>query len=363
MPTLTVGNHKILLTKLQGGMAFGKLHIEAYHMAGLLGYAQQHSVRKQVQSDWADDFEEGPDYQVVHDPELLKEYESLHRRAVGALRAVKPARGRMFLTVAGLAKVLRHTSKDSDWLKQAVTPYYPSSAAPEDPARADEETRGAVSDEGSPELDRRAQYEILETLLEHLKHMEDPALKKLALISAELGLGRKLDDVRELLGLGLKPNTPAVETRRGRLPTPEPAHVPLDDAARAYLLLSKPVTQGALLDDIPNVYTSLTQIGAKAGGFSALQAGKAADIVAARLGHSHNAIRRKKLSFNDLPELPDSTSGKLRKMYRFNSRFSNHVIVELRSNPRFTAVSAPDIGPWTAGGEDFPKLSQAPLDD
>lgn len=356
MPVITVGDTKILTTKLDGGLTFGKLYIEAYHLAGLLEYSQQHAVRKQVTSDWLDDFEEDVDYRLVHDEDVLQAYESLHREFIGAIRAIKPKRGRMFLTLSGLKKVFKHTSKECDWLEEAVAPYFP---APETPARAEEhvdETKGAGSElDQVAALERQRQYNILETLLDHLKHITDPGLRKLALLNAELGVGRKLDDVRELV---LEDGAPV--PARDRLPAPEPAN---SKAAQDYVA-SRPITQvqGPLFGHRPGVYYGLKQIGEKAGGYSAVQAGKAADLEAERRGHSHDDIRTTKLPFNDLPELPDNTSGKLRKMYRFDTEFSNRVITELRTNASFEPVGPKDITAFDEGGDELPNLSRGPFD-
>lgn len=346
MPVITTrSNTKILTTKL--GLTSGGPYLEAYHLAWLLNYSQQHSVRKQVMKGWGRDFEEGVDFRLVHEEDLLRAYEAEHRELIGPIRAIKAARGRMFLTPSGFKKVLRHTSKKSDWLERTVAPHFP---APEARARAEdvEETGGAVSDDV---LERQRQYVILETLFDHLMHTSDSGLRKLAVLNAELGVGRKLPDIRELV---LKEPRAAALVRE--LPQPEPA---------ADYIASHPVSQGrglASFGDLPGIYYGLKQIGEKAGGYSAVQAGKAADVVAAKRGHTHDDIRKKKLPFNELPDLPDNTSGKLRKMYRFNAEFSNAVIGLLRMSPVFKPLTPQDLGPFSEGGENLPNLSRGPLD-
>ena len=79
----------------------------------------------------------------------------------------------------------------------------------------------------------------------------------------------------------------------------------------------------------------MTRIGEKAGGYTARQAGKALDIVAARVGYGHDQIRKEKCVLNEIVPRPDSTSGKLRLMCRFHTDFANEVVRELRANPDF----------------------------
>lgn len=369
----TASDTSVLATKIQGDLDFGPLAVEAYHLAKLLGYSQQHSIRKQVLTHWKDFFEEGTDYEIVHDEETLRRYEAQHRSAVGPIRPTKASRGRMFLFPSGLRKVFGRTSKESAELEEALEPVIRKEAeAGQAPAPAtgqgDEEGAGT----GMEPSERKRQYEILERLLDHLRHVKEPGLRRLALTSAELGLGRELHDIRAFLDLERtkKQGSDALEGRtleNGAMvsfaaATVHPEAPDIDQATREYLA-RRPITQGPLFDDIPNVYYGLKQIGEKAGGYSAVQAGRAADIVAGRLGYSHDDIRKKKLPFNELPELPDTTSGKLRKMYRFNSRFANHVIVTLRTSSEFKPGKPQDLSPFGNGGADFPKLSRGPFDE
>jgi hypothetical protein len=363
----TSSGTKVLAIKIQGDLDFGPLHVEAYHLAELLGYSQQHSIRKQVLSNWKDIFEEDVDYSLVHDEARVRGYERKYEKALGVIKPMKLDRGRMFLSPSGLRKVFEHSSKDSRHLKEALAEVIQVQAPPAPDARASSSSEGAGSDAPLLEaLERQRQYEILEQLLDHLKNIEEPGLRRLALMSAELGLGRKLGDIRALLDLEQKPTTmrdPGQQpTVTGASPLPPPPAFDQDQATREYLA-NRPITQGPVFDNIAGVHYGLKQIGEKAGGYTAVQAGKAADVVAGRMGYSHDDIRRKKLPFNELPELPDTTSGKLRKMYRFNSSFANHVIVELRTNKEFVPGKPMDLGPFGKGGDNLPKLSRGPFDE
>lgn len=367
----TSSGTKVLATKIQGDLDFGPLHVEAYHLAELLGYSQQHSIRKQVLTDWSDIFEEGIDYRLVHDEYLLRRYESLHEEFVGPIRSMKAERGRMFLTPSGLRKVFWHSSKEVGAIKEALASLLedPVELAAAPRAHLVVEPEGAGSDRQLEldALERQRQYEILEQLLDHLRHVKEPSLRRLALMSAEVGLGRRLGDIRQFLKLEEEQLAPRADP-----PAPEPAVVdedPVprpgadrDQLAREYLA-NRPFTQGPVFARTPGTYYGFKQIGEKAGGYTAVQAGKAADIVASRMGYTHSDIRHKNLPFNQLPELPDNTSGKLRKMYRFNADFANHVIVELRMNEDFRPGRPPDLGPFGQGGGDLPKLSRGPFDE
>lgn len=385
MPVFTTADGEpVLAIKLQGNLDFGELHVEAYHLALLLGYSQQHSIRKQVLTDWQDIFEEDVDYRIVHDEQLLRRYEDLHEEFVGPIRAMKPERGRMFLTASGIRKVFWHSSKEVDAVKEALASLLqdaevglapPSFVDPtifgtRDPrARQDPEPEGAGSDVA---LERQRQYDILEKLIDHLRHIKEPALRRLAITSAELGLGRQLPDVRALLEETKPQKAEAASSPTTISPlqvdevVPSAPEVPIvdesDKVALEYLE-KRPVTQGAFFPAIRNVHYGLKQIGEKAGGYSAVQAGKAADRVAATMGYSHDDIRQRQLEFNELPSLPDNTSGKLRKMYRFNSEFANRVIKELRANPEFVPTAPRDLTPFGQRTAELPKLSKGPFED
>lgn len=388
----TSDDQKIYVHLLRPGTSV----VEAYHLARLLGYTQQHAIRKQVLTDWRHDFEEGVDYEMCHDPDALTDYESRFRDHFGMVKIVAPSRGRIFLTWSGLQKVFGHTTKDCKQLEKTLARFFSSSPnsrleektqikkkeeqppleeepAPletleelETPSKTYDSSSSPDSVESSsPEepprkLSRWHQYKILEQLIDHLKGSSDPVIRRLALMSAETGLGRELKDIREML----------FPRQLEKAPDLEPVVVSSSPAHRRTSVLSQlsPAHHGSGLlaqpfDPRLGLYYGLKQIGEKAGGYSAVQAGKAADLVAARMGYTHDDIRKRKLSFNDLPQLPDSTSGKLRRMYRFDADFSNQVVAELRANPDFEAAQAPDIGEFGDGGHRFPKLSRGPFDD
>ena len=404
--TITLSDRtKILITDLLGP---GDFALESYHLASLLGYTQQSSTRKQILTDWKLLFTAGVDYELTHDKRQLEVYDMAwrtHMRGKDLLEQ-SPERGRLFLRPSGLLKLFDRTTKDIEELenglknagffedrskKTAPAPKIRTFGPSPDrvPDRAPDFSSPRATDEDA-RAERQQNYEILETLLDHLKHLTDPGLKKLALMNAELGLGRELTDIRALLGLETAvPRAPHAEELatpdkdEGESQTykltiegvplevcagvpevnPSQATAPDDKTARDYLA-KRPITQGPLFDNIPGVHYGLKQIGEKAGGYSAVQAGKAADVVASRMGHSHDDIRRKKLPFNDLPELPDNTSGKLRKMYRFNAQFANHVIVELRSSAQFAPILRPhELAAFGQGGDKLPNLSQGPFEE
>jgi hypothetical protein len=360
--------------------------IEAYHLARLMGYAQQHSIRKQILTDWQHFFDPGVHFVMVHDPTQLEEYERIFREQVDQTRSVRPERGRMFLRAPGARRVLKYSSKDTVVLEEVLTRMFgalwrddDSQLRPQvEPPRASPsvqvelprpgllelprpglleldgtETPETPEDRYLPTLeDRKFQYRVLERLLEHLKTTTDPMLRKLALISAETAIGHRLEEVREMIDV-----TPPREPEP-LIIEPEPVQrVPqeaLDARARA--------ARGPLLENVPGIYYGLKQIGEKAGGYSSVAAGKAADIVAARMGYTHEDIRKKALPFNQLKEMPDNTSGKLRPMYRFDAPFANRVIVELRANSDFAPQQLPEPQSFSEGGDGLPKLSRGPFD-
>lgn len=375
---IQAGDLDIFVTDL---LAPGDPSIEAEHLARLLGYTQKHSVRKQILTGWKDIFEEGRDYVLAHDPKQLEVYQMSWASHLGTpLKPVKPERGRMFIRPIGVKKVLIRSTKTSSRLEKALDSFMNLEAAPV-PAPAPSREEGQLPKGGrvvgsikgvrssaapeppKTEWERQRQYKVLETLLDHLKNIEDPALKRLAILSAEVGIGHTLEDVRKLfLEEETPPAAPAPPAPAPSSPAPVEAPANDDGAARDYLA-KHPVTQNApFFQGGSTAYFSFKQIGEKAGGYSAVQAGKAADLVAKELGLSHDDIRKKQLDFNLLVDRPDTTTGKLRQMYQFNARFSNNVIRELRRNPAFTPGTPADLTPFHQGG-DLPKLSQGPFDE
>ncbi len=111
-------------------------------------------------------------------------------------------------------------------------------------------------------------------------------------------------------------------------------------------------------------YYSMTRIGEKAGGYSAKQAGAAVSLVGRRHGYRPYDLRNCGLPVNQILMRPDSSTGKERKMVRFNKDFANEVVLELRNNPEFEPAftrGIPTITPF-AEEKSYPKLSQGPFD-
>ena len=116
-----------LITDVDGTQVFaidllvpGRFVIEAYHLALILGYSQQHAIRKQVLADWPHIFKEGVDYELVHDEGQLELYELAFRAHMGRIKNITPERGRMFLTNSGLRKVFEHTKKETSALEAGL---------------------------------------------------------------------------------------------------------------------------------------------------------------------------------------------------------------------------------------------------
>ena len=310
---LELDGAKLLLYKFPEGT----LCIEAYELALFLGYKQQHSIRKQIETSWKEDFWRGPDFEVVHEEKAQRDYERTLAMLVGKkVRPMTPTRGRMFLLGRGLKKVLSKSTKaGADDLALALAYHFPALRAPDledlellEVLKELEPSSSSAStppDEprNDPAPSRMRQYKVLQTLLTQLQELKEPALQLLAIEAAEIALGRSLDDLRTSL---LK--SPWEESSSSALVGPRPP--------------------GPLLTQ--ERYYRLSEIGELAGGYPAATAGRAADVVAARMGFSREQIRRTKLDFNELPMLPDNTTGKPRQMYRFNLEFSNAVVVELR---------------------------------
>lgn len=322
--------------------------IEAYHLAERLGYIQHHSVRKQILSDWDDIFEVDEDYLLVHTEGFLRAYEARYRESVGPIRAAKPERGRMFLLPSGVQKVVARCSREEEArivaqaledLEGQLERGVPSGELERSNSRSSTRAQADRDVELSLE-ERRFQYEVLERLLGHLKTTKKPELRQLAVVSAEVALGRRLEDIRALLE--------PVQSEQRVPQDPGDDHVPELRAA-----------QGELFDVIPGIFYRLTDIGEKAGGYSSVAAGKAANIVAAKMGFTAQEIRTKRLGFNQLEERPDTTTGKLRTMFRFDGAFSNKVVIELRSNPMFVPKpsAGSDFWDWNEKG-DLPNLSR-----
>ena len=351
----------------------------AREIAEHLGYVQHGSLRKQTLTAWELSFVHMQDYHLYTTAMALHPYKWLYDRVrKEPLREVKLERGRLFYTVAGLLKVFDRTTKNPKDLLEALksqgiitardltkhaTPKAPKPspvkpvmkrATPVTPIAPVKPPVQEVSKPKPKPLDeRRFEYEALQKLLRQLERLDDPALRNLAVMAAESALGKKLPNVW----------TP--------LPTQQdvvsmPAGEPLIVRGTAAPLPIK-VTGGSTGDPVPqfstttsggsvpstnrtgpyftlNEYYSLSRIGEKAGGYTSVTAGKAADIVGSKIGYSRDDLRTKNLPVNQIKMRPDNTSGKERPMVRFNLKFSNAVVLELRKNATFqpAKVKIPD---------------------
>jgi len=294
----------------------GQNVVEAYELALFLEYAQQHLIRKQVLTDWSDDFVEGTHHLLVHDETAIRTYEAEYalRHHQRKLRPMKARRGRVFLLPDGLRLVLERSSKRRakkllrSLERKQLVPY----ATRETPApRPPTPKTRPVPDAPTPLERRREDYEVLQTLLERLVALEGSPLAFLAIEAAEVMLGRRLEEVRERISARQQPPRPGRESR------------------------------GPIFGD--EGFYNLTQIGRMAGGYSAVAAGRAANIVAGRWGFGPDEIRTRQLWFNEL-ETWEDPKGVERELFRFNREFANLVLDELRANARLK----PDETPFPA---------------
>lgn len=344
--------------------------IESYELARHLGYTQPSSVRKQILTDWKRHFDahNDKDFALVQNHRYLDKYDAAYSKGIGPIKPVKENRGRLFLTPSGVAKVLGRTSKDSLELQDALELEgflkAPSSTpAPAPTTRVPATAQPLVDLKQSVAEDRKYQYDVLQTLLSQLTDLQDVDLKLLAIEAAEIALGRSQPDLRA------KYEDPYVPSR-SPVPAPAPApsstvtggvvHGPGISASSHPSMV--PGSFGPVFQD--EGFYGLKQIGERAGGYSSVTAGKAANIVAKAMGYSGDDIRTRKLEFNELPVLPDSTSGKPRRMYRFNRQFSNQVILTLRTNKEFVQIAGPlPLTSFSSGAASHPKLTQGPFEE
>lgn len=350
---IQVGRHVLCVFSLNNSDLF-----ESYEVAEMLGYKQHSSLRKQTLTDWKDILDEGTDYVIVRDPEVLQLYDGLVARARALqLKPVHPTRGRLFFTLKGLVKILRKTSKPTTELEAALRNKYDGIDWNPDVTRARPLSVRTVSPPPPPPAvaateDRKFEYEVLQKLIDQLERIKAPNLRSLAITAAESALGRRLDDVRT--GEVLNGVFGATATRQ------QPPQATLHPAPP----VQAPKISGPIFTE--NDFFSMTRIGEKAGGYSARQAGLAADIVAGKMGYSREQIRNEQLPINQLAMRPDTTTGKKRQMVRFHTKFANRVIHELRSNPNFEpeiSKGIPTLTPFDKGEKPYPKLSLGPLDD
>ena len=336
--------------------------VESYELSHILGYVQWGSLRKQTLTDWKNWMVKGTDFIMVHDEAEMRWYETHMFTTLGReLTPVEPSRGYLMFTGAGIAKILSKTKKiagpafrkDTMHLWPELDPDY-EFVAPADlvvdpvsiPNGTTTVTPTPVPAPPTAE-DRKYQYEVLQTLLNQLKEFDDPAMREVAITAAEAATGKDFSNLRE--------------TQVVRAPLPAPVRI-IPQAQPKPESKSKSFYELALtgpLFDAESFY-SLKAIGEKAGGFSSGTAGKAANIVAERMGYTPEQIRRTQLSFNQLPNLRD-TNGTLRQMFRFGKEFANGVVNELRNNTRFRPTPVPTITAFSEGANQHVSLT-TPLD-
>ena len=260
----------------------GRYLYDSHELSRVLRYKQLGSLRKQTLTDWKRDFQHGKDYALVSDQEFLANYAESCPHLVPTRHNT-----RLFFTPEGVQKVCERTTKDARPLLSALSSRLldTSSASPEPPSEAE----------------RMVEYQILQKLLEQLQVLEDPALIKLAVMAAETGLGKSLD--------GLVPTASKPKPVVKQAPNP------------------KPPERFFAGDD----YWSFTRIGEMAGGYTARQAGQAANEVAKARGYSPERIRQSSVPFNQFVDGRD-THGQPRRMVRYHTDFANEVIRVLRAN-------------------------------
>ena len=272
------------------------------------------------------------------------------QKSGNSVTPMKHGRGRLFLTGRGVQKVFERSSKDVSNLQTQLLDmgFIANRMSPaSEPIPAPEPESGLfippdaipaqLTGDVKPMVNVEFGYQALRNLLNDLKTTEDPHLRILAIEAAELATGRDLQNLKARYGPQREPASKAI---------------PLVVQDRI------PSTSGPLFTE--EGWYGFKQIGEKAGGYAAAVAGKAADVVAGRHGYTGKQIRTTLTPFNNLPMLPDTTTGKLRRMYRFDKEFSNEVIVELRTNARFKPEDTPSLGATLSIGASR-NLSEGPL--
>lgn len=354
------------------------LLVEGGELGRFLEYTQPNSVRKQVLSDWKDEFVRDADYDLEKFAFERRDWVKRRKdRDDGTLLPVVHSRnGRLFLTARGLEKFLRKTAKPrASSLRLALAAVSPifrapdleplqdhSSSEPRDP-RADSRTarapepsaRELSSDPASSDraLDhlssdlgrgddlerRRFRHDVYQQLINNVsKFLDATDILRLALTAAEEALGHPLEGYRKFDAVRSTPK-PARDARVGVV-------------ARVSSTTMRVFSSG---------WHTMSEIGSRAGDYSAVTAGKAADNVAARFHISPHALRTSDTPFSRVKQVPDSSTGKPRPQVEFNSEAANLIVHELRTNSEFRPKERPDITPFGAGAEDSPKLSR-PVD-
>jgi hypothetical protein len=398
----------------------GQDTLESQNLAVALEYVQRDSVRKMLTVDWSDQFREGTEYVIVRDPAVIKEFERDYADILGLehgeSKPARAARGRLFLLEPGVKKLLEHCSRPGvEAVRLALAKVFASFRAPDlepiDPLvgqlqreasldrdqiesqaiaieRLQNELGQAsrlrstvdlppanqfqIEEVSSPTTsleDRRFRYNALQTLLQQLGSLERPELRLLALEAAEVALDRSLPLIQRMLqdpgdrtrALEAGSDHPVIAATPGAqgsggVSAADPIVSTTPAVARAGGLMSSPRTSLEGPRFHGQGWHSLTQIGEKAGGYSARTAGLAADVVASRMGLSRAQIRHASLNFNRMVKVRDTTRGKPRDVAHFNTDFSNDVIDELRRNPEFTPQVPPSVTSFGSGA--FPKLTR-----
>jgi hypothetical protein len=334
----------------------GEPAVESYELSEVLGYAQHGSLRKQILTDWKEVMQAGDDYILVHDSVPIRQYEAFwnqsHRSGATnkpARAPVLPERGYLFVTGAGLKKIMERTTKKNAlaFSEEVASIFHELDSeyefvAPDDLALDISNVPTGTFDpeppsptlEGASAQDLRFNYEVMQTLLKQLQEFDDPAMRELALVAAEDVTGKDFSHLRQP-----KKKPDPTETASTKLPRPPQNNGPFFTKEGFY---------------------SLKAIGDKAGGYASGTAGKAANIVAKRMGYSPQDIRRKQLSFNELPILRD-TNGRPRQMFRFGKEFSNAFVNELRTNERFHPTPISERVPSFSSGSNKHVNLTAPL--
>lgn len=365
----------------------GLLLVEGGELGRFLEYTQPGSVRKQVLSDWKEHFRSGEDF--VLEKFAFERRDWVKRRKAmddaTLLPVVHSRLGRIFLTEAGLAKFLRMTAKPrAHTLQLALAAVSPAFRAPDlepledhvsskpsdpqadsstarapersarefarDPASSDQalDHRSSDPDRGG-DLERlRFRHEVYQQLLSNAyKYRSETDLLRLALTAAEDALGHRVEGIRML------------EAVRAPQPTPEAARAPSTDrtATPTRTWLVAPTNSRVFT----NGWHTMSEIGSRAGGYSAVSAGKAADIVAANFHVSPHELRTSDTPFSRVKQVRDSSTGKPRPQVEFNSDVANLIVDTLRTLSEFRPKERPELAPFGAGAEDSPKLSR-PVD-
>ena len=343
--TLQIHNSNLVVFQATGVPLF-----ESYEVTRLLGYKQAGSLRKQALASWKDQFQLDTHYVMVHDEDLLRLYEKEHQDAGnGALFPVKTTRGRLFFTSTGMSEVLRRTSKPAEEFRLALI---------QDGYLKDVRESGFLRDRTTPRSPPREtrifEYEVIQKLIEQLERLDEPQLRGLAITAAEIALDRKLEEIR--LGESVRHTFQGLKQAHPK-PPPKPPPKPV------ILQEDGDTPVGPIL--IQEDYYSMTFIGTLAGGYTAKTVGVAVDMVAARLGYTHDQIRNEKLPINQLQMRPDSSTGKKRQMARFTKEFSNRVLAELRSNPTLEPTLTPGIPTLSTLNPEAvaPRLNRGPFDE